>query len=231
MAVKQVPRKAKPRTKYNHGISHYSALYEIPYATIKKYHGKSYPLDDPKALLEKLMAQTAPNRTNIVRLKQIVDQGHTRRVLPKRKSVPTAEPPEDEEPPEPKNDAVGDAMEGLQREMHRLKVETDEAYRAYRKENDPILKSSWWKTWKEMLDQWGKLAKLAPEAEREAGTMAKAADIEATWSRTVKEIRTSLESMKRRMSAHATFKALNPVDVELAIESEVIKVMTLLSGA
>lgn len=226
-SVRPVPRRAKSATKYKFGTTHYAQLYEMPWATVRKYHGKNYHLDDPKKLLEEILAQKAPNRPNLTRLRELAGQGTP---APRKKLSallgldPHLEDTEDREP-----DTIGDAMEGLQREMHRLKVETDEAYKSYRKESDPIMRSAYWKTWKEMLEQWGKLAKIAPEAEREAGTMAKKEEVDQTWARTFKEIRVQMETMKRRISSNAVFKSLNPVDVELAIEDEVTLIMTTLS--
>jgi hypothetical protein len=120
-----------------------------------------------------------------------------------------------------------DVLEGFQLELQRLKQECDKAYRAYETMPDAAVKRELWQTWKSMLDAWGKLAKIAPTAEKEAGQLMRVTDVDAVWSRTFSEMKVELEALPRRISTRSELRAIDPVTIELLVEAEVIKVMTI----
>jgi hypothetical protein len=228
---------APQRANYKHTLPHYAKVFSIPEATARKYWRKRYPLDNPKELLEAILAQKSKgSRTNLKTLQAMAhmtktpgpgeappDKRDARRSSAPRVSAPRAST-QSEQPPT-------DALEGLQREMQRLQEETNAAYESYQDCDQPLDKQAYWKIWKEMLEQWGKLAKVAPEAEREAGKMALVTDVEATWRRLLAEAKTTLMTLPRRLATNPVFRALNPVDVEQTALAEVNQVMTALEAA
>lgn len=240
------------RKPYRHTAQHYSTTYGTPPGTISQWWRKSYALDNPEKLFEQVMAQkNKPSNLKHLRALKHLDKipgptvsGSRGVRKPRRASEDPVEPtspvpPARSDPPRAssKTDAGTrgsddrgriDALEGLQRQLARLEHETNAAYELYESSEDALDKAAMWKTWQGMLDQWGKLAKAAPEAEYQAGLFVRRDEVEKTWERTFAEIRTTLETLPRRISTHAKVRAsgINPVDVEIAVKEEVKRVMT-----
>lgn len=227
----RTPKSARP-TKYKFPLEHYCQLYEIPFTTILSWYRKNLALDDPEKLLQEVLAMKAKKPTNLTKLNELAKGPLKKPTPPPKAPAPSvsATPPASSAPPPPggSHDAAETALEGFQRELERLKNESDVAYRSYQAEEDPLLKTAWWKMWKDMLDAWGKLAKLAPDAEREAGNVMRVGDVESIWARATQEVRVVLDSHARRMSMHATFRSLDPVDVEQTILADLKQVMTIM---
>jgi hypothetical protein len=182
----------------------------------------------------------------VARKQQLAHTRAGRVVKPVVRSVPFRKPtqppvqPDDKKPAKkapktPRSDSEResttiDTLNGFQRELARLEEETNNCYQSYLDTEDPMEKATYWKLWQSMLETWGKLAKIAPDAEKIAGNVVTKSDLEATWMRTFKEIRTMLEAVPRRMATHAAFAELNPVDVEQAWIEETQRLMEALAS-
>lgn len=246
------PRNRKP---YRHTAEHYSKIYGVPPGTLSQWWRKSYALDNPSKLFEQVMAQKVKPRNirNLRATKHLSkcpgpssrgknhhtedaggrsvddDDGMPEQTTPPSRGESKAGGNSRKSPGEASSDRNRiDALEGLQRQLARLEHETNAAYEMYESSTDALDKAAMWKTWQGMLDQWGKLAKAAPEAEYQAGLFVRRDEVEKTWERTFAEIRTTLETLPRRISTHAKVRAsgINPVDVEIAVKEEVKRVMT-----
>lgn len=200
-------------------MTHYAQLYQWPLSTVHSYKRKGYPLDDPEKLL-KVVQSTKHTREHIEALQQVV---RSRRTV---KSQPAPPPPKSA----PTESGPVDALDGMQLELRRLKTETDQAYENYRQAPSAIEKSGYWKLWQELLTVWSRMAKVAPEAEREAGTVARVQDVDKTWSRTFQEVKSLLEGLPRRVATNPKLKKYDPVDIEQACLEELARVFTVLQS-
>lgn len=229
--------------KYIYRMPRYAQQYELPEATIRKWATKGYSLDNPSALLKEVMAQKSPVRADLSGIRKFAGMKRLPALNPRKPAEPSPPPsppsppspprvtdvadePEEPREPPPSSTQV-DALEGFQRELHRLETECDKAYKAYERQTDAGIKRELWQTWKQMLDALGKLAKIAPNAEREAGALLRVVDVEATWSRTFLEMRTELEAIPRRLSLRSELRAVDPVTIEQVVAAEIHKVMTI----
>lgn len=232
------------KTQYRYKLDHYSALYEIPHATIVKYYKKKYPLDNPQQLRKTLLAQTSSAKTNMVRLDAMahmtIAPGPFAEQPPTKKEVSHGPAGSSEQTPSSSGGETWDRrktpsdkfdhLPGLQREIARLEHETTVAYRTFSETTNPLDRKLAWDLWQQLLEQWGKTAKLAPAAEAEAGTLVKKADAANTWRRTFTEINSELNGLARRIATLPVFKSVNPVEAEQAVIAEVKRIQTILQA-
>ncbi|MEY2538801.1 MAG: hypothetical protein QOG67_2541 [Verrucomicrobiota bacterium] len=126
-------------------------------------------------------------------------------------------------PSRPANVNVAQQIEStLGSELRKLKTECGKAHHRYTSEKDPIIAQVHLKQWMQLSSQVTAMAKVAPKADTEAGAVLKASEVEATWSRTIKEWKSALEELPRRVSTRPPFDKLDPVDVEEALKCEVV---------
>lgn len=221
---------AKRRTGYAHTIQWYADTYRIPVVTVWKARKRGWPLDDPPTLLKKFEDAPGP-KTTLDALRAIVN-GDTKTLQRRQREAAESES-KDEDLPGEDADEVQTSMAiagGLMQELARLKKETADSYRLYAAEKLPADRHLRNKVYLANLAALRQLAKEAPKADREARNVLLVADVEATWSRSFKECKTSLESLGRRVSTLALFAKLDPVDVELAINKEVVTILSQLES-
>jgi hypothetical protein len=202
----------------------YAKLYGIPLQTIQRARRRGWSLKDPAKLLEKMLAANGPKAT-LTTLRAIVDG----KSLPAKASLPVSEPVETSE-----HAAFSEAMvlrSGLLHELKRLQEETMESYRSYITEKRAGEKMILQKIYLNNVAALRMLAKEAPKAEREAGNVLVVADVEATWARGMKEFKTTLETLGRRLATDTLFHTLNPVDVEQLVNKEIAAVLATLETA
>lgn len=209
--------------KYKKGkftFKFYSKLYGISDQTLFRARKRGWNLDDPKDLLEKLMAANGP-KPPLDKLRAIVN-GKTvpLKAVPMKETIAPA--------------VLTDVMafgSGLRHELNRLQEETMESYRAYMRETRAGEKMILQKIYLNNVAALRMLAKEAPKADREAGNVLVVADVEATWQRGMKEFKSTLETLGRRLATAALFHSLNPVDVEQLVNQEVATVLAALETA
>lgn len=201
------------KTGYKLPVRAYAELYAIPYATIANCYNRKWPLDDPKELLARFEKAPGP-KTNLTVLRDIVNAGP--------QSSPSVEPETETEIIQLSMALAG----GLMDELDRLKKETASSYKLYIAEQRPADRMARQKIWLANSAALRQLAKEAPKAEREAKNVLVVSDVESTWSRALKEFKTSIESLGRRVSTLALFSALDPIDVEEAISKETVVILT-----
>lgn len=226
-------RGGNQKFRYKFPLEHYSTLFEVPHSIVVKWYRKKLSLDEPKVLLEELSKIKMRKPLNLKRINELAKMtSNDRKKAPPPKAEAAPLPPALEAAVAAVEAEAGAPLQGaitaFQRELGRLQDEVDLAYRNYKAEPDALLKQAYWKTWKDMLDAFGKLAKLAPDAEAAAGNMIQVSEAESIWARSTKEARVLLDSFARRISTLPLFRVLNPVDVEQLLGAELNKVMAIL---
>ena len=200
-------------TGYKHPVRAYAELYGIPLGTIQHAYSRKWPLDDPLELLKKFEKAPGP-KTNLDTLRSIVNGTVKDNPLP---------------PVDLEEDAAMMSMAlagGLTQELARLKAECAQSHRAYLAEQRPADKLTRQKVWLANVAALRQLAKEAPKAERDAKNVLLISDVESTWTRSLKECKTSLESLARRVSTNILFAKLDPVEVEEVIQKEVAGILS-----
>lgn len=247
LTSKEAPRDphAHPR-KYRYNKPHYCKVYNVPTGTLQRWYDKNYPLDSPKSLLRTLQEQKGTKSADLTTLSSLahltlvpgpraVEQGLKPKLPKELDDAVTAYEEETTNKTKPRTpsstsnstpDDIDSTLTGFHRELARLQAETDQVYRDYKASKDPIARKAYWDIWNKMLEQWGKLAKIAPDAEREAGSLIKVSDVESAWSRTCKEFRTTLETIPRRIALHPVFSACDRVAAEQTLMMEINQAMT-----
>lgn len=232
---------AKVVRRCRHGLSFYVRLYGLDSSTIRNAADRGWPLDNPARLLETMLAAPGRKYKSLDKLRQAVNEAAVRAAKRKKKPVPAPEPlpppskgteadeSEDQEETESNPARFSMALAGgLMAELQRLRRETATAHENYKLETRPAEKMILQKIWHQNSTALRQMAKEAPRAEREAGNVLVRADVEAVWSRIIKEFRSGLEMFGRRISTDKLFADLNPVDVEQLCGRELVTTLALL---
>lgn len=201
----------KRSTGLHHEIQWYSETYKIPLQTIINAHKRHWPLDDPAALYEKLL--NAPGKRPDLRgLEAHLGIGQ-------RKSKAKA-PPVDE----PEHHA------GLKHEFERLTEECRRSFAEFRAEPSPSARISLQKIYLANVQALRQLAPVVTASEVEAKALISAADVEATWTRALQELKSELEQIAPRC-ARAPWAASEPVLVQESIKYEIDVALAHLSNS
>jgi hypothetical protein len=216
------------RTKRKLKLREYMELYGWPLQTVRNACDRGWPIDDPPELLKKVMASKG-KKAPIQKLLNIVNG---------QPGVPTVDrgqrgnaqnaPASKQPPPPPPRDpsAVGELLfSGLAAELKRLEDETAASYAKYVAEQQPGEKMALQKIYLANVNALRQLAKDAPKADAGAKKVLPISDVDSAWSRSLKEFRSALESMPRRVATQPLFKKLDPVDVEQLVNKEVSEIL------
>lgn len=213
-------------------MQHYSDTYGLTYQCVARMKQRGYDLGNPKKLLKQIEDQPGGNKPDLTVLRAIVN-GDSSTLQDEPEPSAPSEPPSTqsdavEGDPPPEAEAVQFSMAvagGLMDELARLKSETLKSYRLYLAELRPADRMTRNKIWLANVAALRQLAKEAPKAERDAKNVLLVGDVDATWSRTLKEFKSSLESLGRRISTLPLFAELDPIDVEQVVAKEVVVIL------
>lgn len=212
--------------RYRQSTSWYSREYQLPVQTVKNMRKRDWPLDDPKALLAKIMA-TNRRKPPIQQLINIVNGQPGAPTGTRGSSQSSQNPPPESPSGQTKSEDVEHALiTGLQAELKRLEAETAQSYANYQAELLPAEKLVKQKLYLANVTALTRLAKDAPKADREASKTLPVSDVESAWSRSIKEFRSECEALPRRLATNSLFKKVDPVDVEELLMQEVQLILT-----
>jgi hypothetical protein len=105
------------------------------------------------------------------------------------------------------------------------------AHQRYASEKDPAAAAPLFQAYLRVVAAVTALSKAAPKSDIETGNAIPASEVDATWSRHVKEWRTMLENLPRRAAMSPLFKRLDPVDVEQLLDKEVAQILVHLEAS
>jgi hypothetical protein len=127
-----------------------------------------------------------------------------------------------------------DLMSPLRRQMQFLETEIEQAKIIYSqtKTNGAggLEVSSRLKIVTDLISKLQALTKIAPELEQQSKNVLMRVEVEQTWGRFLKELRSQLDALPRRVALHPMFKKIDPVAVEKLLNEERNRVLMVLSS-
>lgn len=221
-----------PEKKLPHGnkqsLMWYTRHYGWSLSTVRNARARRWPLDDPQELLTKVMASRGkkPPLQILINLanKQTgpaTSRGSRQRVSKTADNVPPPPPPSSVP-----SDVPHALLSGLAAELKRLEAETAQSYANYQAELIPAEKLVKQALYLKNVGALRALAKDAPKADRDAKNTLPVGEVDSAWSRSVKEFRSALEAMPRRVATNPIFKKIDPVDVEELVMKEVQTILS-----
>jgi hypothetical protein len=215
------------KTGLLHELKWYHETYGIPLQTVINARNRGWPLDNPERLLRKYEALTG-KKPPLDALRAIVN-GTPGARIGQRGSSRNDPPPKTESPPAPPPSgeprSTKDIVFGLQAELERLQEETARSYKDYTDEKQPGDKIAKQKIYLANVNALRALAKDAPKADEANRNSVSISDVDSTWARALKEFRSQLEALPRRVSTSPLFRGVDPVDVELLVRGETDKLL------
>lgn len=121
-------------------------------------------------------------------------------------------------------------VSSLVEELTRLKEQCAEVGRELSQEQSPSARLQLQKLRQQYTTNLARLIKPAMAAEERKGLLVMKSDVDAVWSRTITEMRSTLEQIPRRVATDPLFAALDPVDVANIIQHEVNVALAQLSN-
>lgn len=221
------PKSKKPPHGNKQSLMWYTRAYGWPLSTVKNARNRRWPLDDPQELLAKVMA----GRGRKPPMQTLINLANNQTGPTKRPGSAQSAPkkPADVPPPPPPSSGSGDVphdlRSGLAAELKRLETETAQSYANYLAETLPAEKLVKQVIYLKNVNALRALAKDAPKADRDAKNTLPIGDVDAAWSRSLKECRSSLEALGRRLATNPLFKKIDPVDVEELVDKEVREIL------
>lgn len=212
-------------------------MYGMKERTVTVYMREGTNLNNPKAMGKAMMAKSGSLTPELGAMQHMTicpGPGQARASIPvTRQPDKSAEERRDAQRTKTGEvvDDPGEGLFGFNREYVRLQHEADLTYKAWRETKNAVDKKLLWDVWEGQLEALGKLAKIAPTADRESGNLIRKDEVEAEWTRLFFEVKTTLDQMPRRLSTHPIFRRLNdPVTVEQTIQDEVNRALRALQG-
>jgi hypothetical protein len=132
--------------------------------------------------------------------------------------------------PAPTKSLAMKVEDSLNNEFRHLKSKLGAARHQWESERDDIQKRIYWGNYQSLLDAVTKLAKVAPKSDIEQQQALPIAQVEATWARALKEFRTTLEALPRRLVTQSIFRKCDPIEVEQVVETEVNAILARLEA-
>lgn len=209
--------RAQPDKNRSRAFSYYVREYKLTHAILVNAHKRGINLDSPKKLLAYLLKRKTSRLCDLSRLQEVAT-GQRSKPRPASPAAASAE----ETPLDPN----APLKVGLARQVALLEKEVEESHAAYRKETLPFEKLSLQKIYLANVSALRQLAKVQPDADSASGRVLPVDDVDSAWSRSLKEFRSTLEAMPRRIASSPLFKKLDPVDVEELVSKEVTAILT-----
>ncbi len=222
------PGEKRP-TGLEHVVSWYVKNYGLPISTVQNYRRRGWNLDDPKALLEKIM-KAHGKKPPLQALLNLVNGQQGPSTVKRGQSRNAPKPPDDVPPPPPPTEGSG-IKQGLRAELDRLEKETAESYEKYRFAPEGTAdKLVAQKLYLANVNALRALAKDAPKADKDAKNLVPVAEVDSVWSRSLKEFRSAAEALPRREATKPLYRKLDPVEVELSLRGEVSEMIARLEA-
>lgn len=209
-----------------HPHSWYVTEYGMPLQTIRNYVKRKWPLDDPQALFLRISGNKR-KKPPLQKLLNIVNGQSGPSTPSPRSSRITPKPKADVPPVDPPPQVIGELKAGLADELKRLEMECAQSYANYANAAEAGDKILLQKVYLANVNALRALAKDAPKADRDAKNVVPVTEVDSTWSRALKEFKSAIEMLGRRLSTSPVLKGkdIDPVDVEETVNKEVFMIL------